>query len=39
MEAVGGAATLHVADKLRQGRDVERTTAETPMFSDLDIET
>lgn len=28
----------HVAYKLRQGRDVERTTAATPMFSGLDIE-
>ena len=37
--SAGGAATLHVAYKLRQGRDVERTTAVTPMFSDLDKKT
>lgn len=29
--SAGGAATLHVAYKLRQGRDVERTTAVTPI--------
>lgn len=37
--SAGGAATLHVAYKLRQGRDVATAAAVTPMLSGLDIET
>ena len=34
--SAGGAATRNVADKLGTGRDVESTTAETSVYSDLD---